>query len=358
MVYYWNVCLLQASPMKIYTSIFDKMVSAEELFKAWYEFKKGKTKRKDVQEFGRYLERNIFRLKRDLTSEKYQHAPYQSFFIHDPKLRHIRKACVRDRIVHQILYSTLKDIYEPRFIPDVYSSRVGKGTHKAVEALRAMTWKVSKNLTRPCWGLKCDIRKFYDSVDHEILLNLLSRSIKDERAFRLLKNVIESFHIEGTTGKGTPIGNLTSQIFTNIYLNELDQFVKQKLRVKYYLRFADDMMFLSHNKKEVADLIPEIKSFLAEHLKLELHPNKIILRPLNQGIDFLGYVALSQHRTLRTTTKKRMYRKLSTRFSEFQGDGATSESFNQSLQSYLGILSHADTHEMSEDLKNLFSWHE
>jgi retron-type reverse transcriptase len=334
------------------------MVSAEQLFKAWGEFRKGKTKRKDVQEFGRHVEKHIFRLQRDLISEKYQHAPYTSFFIHDPKLRHIRKACVRDRLVHQILYSALRDIYEPRFITDVYSSRIEKGTHRAVEALRGMTWKVSKNLTRPCWGLKCDIRKFYDSVDQEVLLDLLKRTIKDERAIKLLQNVIGSFHLEGTVGKGTPIGNLTSQIFTNIYLNELDQFIKQKLRVKYYLRFADDMMFLSHNKKELQDLIPQIALFLDQQLKLTLHPNKIILRPLNQGIDFLGYVILSEHRTLRTTTKRRMYRKLSARFSKFQNKDVTSDSFNQSLQSYLGILSHADAFEMSEDLKNLFSWRE
>jgi retron-type reverse transcriptase len=342
--------------MKKFSNLFEEMTSAESLFAAWFEFRKGKTSRKDVQEFGRHAERNIFRLQRDLASEKYQHGEYASFFIHDPKLRHIRKACVRDRLVHQTFYTTLRQIYEPRFIDTVYSSRLEKGTHRAVEALRRATWKVSRNFTRECWGLKCDVKRFYDSVDHQILFDLLGKTIKDERALRLLKNVISSFHIDGQEGKGTPIGNLTSQIFTNIYLNEFDQFVKHKLKVKYYLRFADDCLFLSHNKIELQNLLPEVESFLQEYLKLSLHPDKIILRPLSQGIDFLGYVTLPHHSVLRTTTKRRMFRKLSLKHGEFYNGKITSESLNQSLQSYLGMLSHADTHELTQKLKNQFCW--
>lgn len=344
--------------MKTFSNLFEEMTSAERLFDAWFEFRKGKTKRKDVQEFGRFAERNIFRLHRDLISGKYRHGEYTSFFIHDPKLRHIRKACVRDRLVHQTLYTTLRQIYEPKFIDTVYSSRLGKGTHRAVEALRRLTWKVSRNFTRECWSLKCDVKRFYDSVDHEILFSLIKKTIKDDRVFSLLKNVIGSFHVEEAEGKGAPIGNLTSQIFTNIYLNELDQFVKHSLKVKHYLRFADDMLFLSDKKSELQALIPEIEKFLGEHLKLRLHPDKIILKPLHQGIDFLGYVTFPHHRVMRATTKRRMFRKLGVRHDEFYQEKVTGEGLNQSLQSYLGILSHADTHELSEDVKNIFSWRE
>ncbi|RIL12311.1 MAG: hypothetical protein DCC75_00675 [Proteobacteria bacterium] len=342
--------------MKIYTSIFDEMTSTERLFEAWAEFRKGKTNRNDVQEFGRYAERNIFRLHRDLVSGNYRHGEYRSFFIHDPKLRHIRKACVRDRIVHQTLYTTLMRIYEPRFIDAVYSSRLGKGTHCAVEALRRCVFKVSRNFTRECWSLKCDIRRFYDSVDHEILFSLIMSTIKDERSLKLIKNVIESFHVEGAPGKGAPIGNLTSQIFTNIYLDELDQFVKHTLKVKHYLRFADDCLFLSHRKSELQALVPELEQFLNEHLKLKLHPEKIILRPLHQGIDFLGYVTLPRHRVLRNATKRRMLRKLRSRHNEFYKGEVTGESLSQSLQSYLGMLSHADAYRLSQDVMNIFSW--
>ena len=120
------------------------MVSAERLFQAWFLFRKGKRNRKDVQEFERNLEQNVFKLHRELFAKKYQHGTYSSFYIHDPKLRHIRKACVRDRLVHQTIYTSLTEIFEPKLIHNIYSCRLGKGTHKAVNQLRKMTWKVSK----------------------------------------------------------------------------------------------------------------------------------------------------------------------------------------------------------------------
>ena len=332
------------------------MIATESLFDAWSEFRKGKTKRQDVQEYERHLEKSIFRLHRALKAKEYRHSSYRSFYIHDPKTRHIRKACVRDRLVHQAVYTVLMQIFECRFIHNLYSSRLGKGTHRGVGALRKASLSVSKNNSGPCWALKCDVRKFYDSVDHEILLTLLSRTIKDADAMWLFKEVVDSFHHESTPGKGLPIGNLTSQIFTNIYLNEFDQFVKHELRVKHYIRFADDFLLLSHRKRELEDLLPKLKSFLGDKLQLELHPRKVIIRPLHQGIDFLGYVTFPNHRLLRTTTKKRMCRKLNKRLSQFFEDERTEESLNQSLQSYLGVLSHADTHKLQEEIKNAFCW--
>lgn len=343
--------------MKIYATIFDDLVSPERLFEAWYEFRKGKTQREDVQEFGRHIERHIFQLHRDLVSGRYRHAPYKSFFVHDPKRRHIRKACVRDRLVHQTLYTTLRQIYEPRFIAAVYSNRLGKGTHRAVDDLRREVRRVSRNLTRPCWTLKCDVKRFYDSVDQQVLLSILKRNIDDERAVKLLQHVIESFHIEGALGKGVPIGNLTSQIFTNIYLNEFDQFVKQNLRIKHYLRFADDCLFLSHRRDELQRLVPRIEDFLSRTLQVSLHPQKIIIRPLQHGIDYLGVVTLPYSRVLRASTRKRMMRKLRERHAAlFAGEVLNLASFNQSLQSYLGILSHTDSYRLTQDVRHCFSW--
>jgi RNA-directed DNA polymerase len=123
-------------------TIFDEMISPERLFEAWYEFRRGKGSRRDVQEFGRHAEKHIFRLHRDLASGAYRHSPYESFFVHDPKRRHIRKACVRDRLVHHTLHMTLRQIYEPRLYSGVYSNRIGKGTHRAVDALQRAVWKV------------------------------------------------------------------------------------------------------------------------------------------------------------------------------------------------------------------------
>ncbi len=342
--------------MKRFDNLFAEITSVESLFQSWNLFRLGKRHRFDVQQFERELEKNIFRLHRALICKRYKHSPYQSFFIQDPKVRHIRKACVIDRLVHQAVYSQLNRIFEPKLIHHLYSSRLGKGTHKGVFALKSAALKISKNNTRPCWALKCDVRKFYDSVDHEILFNLLKQSIKDQDALMLCREIIESFDIEGTPGKGLPIGNLTSQIFTNIYLNELDQFIKHTLRVKHYLRFADDFLLLSPNRKDLEETLPLLHSFLNEKLLLEIHPKKVSLRELHQGVDFLGYVTLPHHRVLRTTTKRRMIRKLSLRHKEYFDGKVTSESLNQSLQSYLGILTHADAFEFQEDIKNSFCW--
>ncbi len=238
----------------------------------------------------------------------------------------------------------------------IYSNRIDKGTHRAVEALQRAVWRVSKNLTRPCWALKCDIKRFYDSADHEILKETLARVIYDDRALHLLGHVIDSFHVEGSVGKGAPIGNLTSQIFTNIYLNDFDQYVKHRLRIKHYLRFADDCLFLAPGQQELEKLLPKIEEFLDSRLELVLHPDKVSIRPLNHGIDFLGIVVHPFHRTLRTRTKRRMLRKLTERHEEAFRGANDSDSLHRSLQSYLGILSHVDGHGLSTLIKNGFHY--
>lgn len=316
------------------------IISAENLFEAWNEFKKGKKKKLDVQKFERNLEDNIFDLYRKLNNKIYRHGNYQSFYVQDPKQRHIHKTGVVDRIVHHILYKYLYKIFDKSFIYDSYSCRLNKGTHKAVGRLEVFTRKVSQNYTRPCWGLKLDIRKFFASVDHQALLQLLKNKIKDENIIWLLNEVTRSFHTE--KDKGMPLGNLTSQIFANIYLNELDQFVKHNLKFRYYIRYADDFLFLSINRIKLIELINPLKQFLKEKLKLELHPKKIIIRKLNWGIDFLGYIVLSYYRLPRTKTRRGIFIKLREKIG--------SDTFEQSLQSYLGYLKHANSYKITLNL--------
>ena len=206
--------------MKRYGNIYERMIHPESLFAAWNCFKVGKTKRPDVAEFEWKLEENIFALHRDLKSKTYRHGPYSSFFITDPKQRHIHKATVRDRVVHHAVFQALNPIFEPTFISDSYSCRVGKGTHKGVDALTNMVRKVSRNYTRPCFVLKCDVRRFFDSIDHHILLEILRERIADPNVVRLLETVVHSFLPSGQSDlfnrKGVPIGNLTSQLFANV----------------------------------------------------------------------------------------------------------------------------------------------
>lgn len=322
--------------MKKLEIIFEKIISLENLFSAWEEFKKGKRNKKDVMAFEYQLEENIFHLHKELRTRTYTHGAYTDFFIQDPKQRHIHKALVRDRIVHHALFSVLYPLFDPTFIYDSYACRKKKGTHKGINRLRQFLRKASDNNTKECVILKCDVKKFFASVNHEVLISLIAKRIKDERTMWLIKEIIESFP------RGIPIGNLTSQLFANVYMNELDQFVKHTLKIRYYMRYNDDFVMVSNLRDELENWLLQIRHFLSEKLKLELHPNKIVLRTYPQGIDFLGYVQFPHYRVLRTKTKWRILKKIS------QGTG------EQSLHSYLGVLSHANTHTLSELIKNLF----
>ncbi len=338
--------------MKIYRDLFNNIIAPENLFLAWDKFKKGKQNKRDVQKFEWQLEENIFKLYRELKSKKYRHGLYKSFFINDPKQRRISKADVRDRIIHQAVFNVLNPVFESTFIAHSFSCRVGKGTHRAVEALTNITRKIGKNNFKPCFVLKCDIKKFFDSIDHDILFNLIQKKIKDDKTVWLIKEIIKSF--SASSNKGLPLGNITSQLFANIYLNKLDQFIKHKLKIKYYIRYCDDFVIIADNKFYLQNLITTIKSFLRENLIFELHPQKITIRKFYQGIDFLGYVVLPHHRLLRTKTRQRIFRKLEKRVKEYKRGTINKQTLEQSLQSYLGVLSHADTYKLGQELKNQF----
>jgi len=343
--------------MKVHKCIFQRIATPENLFLAWEEFRKGKNSRKDVQEFEWKLEQNIFSLYRDLQSHQYKHGEYTAFSICDPKQRKIHKASVRDRVLHHAVFKILNPIFEPTFIAHSFSCREGKGTHKAVDALEGWLRKTSRNYTMQCFALKCDIQQFFASVDHAVLLSILAKVIKDDDTLWLLKEIIGSFHTPGYPEnelKGIPIGNLTSQLFANIYMNELDQFMKQQLRVKQYIRYTDDFVIVDSDKSKLENLLPPVNKFLKEQLHLSLHPRKIILRKFGQGIDFLGYVILPHHRTLRTRTKRRMFRKLQNRVRSYKTNVGSESSVESSLQSYLGVLSHANTHRIRERLQNQY----
>lgn len=288
--------------------IFERMISLENLFLAWQEFRKGKIRKPDVREFEYDLEDNIFELREELKTRAYQHSHYTSFYVQDPKLRKINKACIKDRVLHHAVFRILYSIFDPVFIFDSYSCRIGKGTHRAVNRLQCFAEKFSKNNARNRYVLKCDIKKFFDSVNQDILILLIENKIKDSAAIWLVKEIIKSFSI--SPNKGLPLGNITSQLFANIYLNELDQFIKHRLKVKYYIRYSDDFVILSGDKEYLEELIFKIGEFLKERLELSFHANKVIIRKYRQGIDFLGYVALSDYTALRTKTKKRMFKKI------------------------------------------------
>jgi RNA-directed DNA polymerase len=299
--------------------------------------------------FEKNVKQNIRALHWELKNRTYQHSPYISFYIKDPKLRHINKATVRDRVLHHAVFVILYRVFDRLFIFDSYSSRNEKGTHRAVHRLNQFANKVSKNNTRTCFILKCDIKKFFDSIDQEILIGLIKKQIYDENTILLLQVIINSFK------KGIPLGNVTSQIFANIYLNELDQFIKRTLKIKYYIRYCDDFIILHNDQKCLITVIPKINNFLENNLKLSLHPDKITIRKYHQGIDFLGYVSFPYHKVLRTKTKHRIFKKIEFKIEEFKKDNLSEKSFNQTLQSYFGILKHCNSYKLGTKIIH-FLW--
>lgn len=289
------------------THKFEDIISVDNLLLAWKEFCRDKKYKPDVSQFSLNLMKNIFSLHSDLANHTYVHGGYQAFKIADPKPRDIHKATVRDRLLHHAIYRILYPYFDKKFIADSYSCRLDKGTHKALQRFGSFTSKSSRNNTKTCWVLKCDVKKFFASIDHEILMQILRKHIQDEDIVWLIGQVVASFH-STEKGKGLPLGNLTSQLLVNIYLNEFDQFMKHNLKAKHYIRYADDFVILSQDKKYLAELLTKINEFLNNKLKLTLHPNKVSIGTLASGIDFLGWVHFSNHRILRTATKRRMLR--------------------------------------------------
>ena len=313
---------------------FDEIISVDNLLEAWREFLKGKRGRADVEEFSLHLMDNILSLRRDLAEKTYQHSSYHAFAINDPKPRSIHKAEVRDRLLHRAIYRELYPFFDKTFIADSFSCRKGKGTHKALNRFRDFGRKVSKNNTRTCWVLKCDIRKFFENIDHDVLMKILGKYIPDADILWLLERIIKSFHSR-REDIGLPLGNLTSQLFVNIYMNEFDQFAKHRLKAKYYIRYADDFVVFSRDRNWLESLASRIQKFLHIKLRLELHPDKLSIKTLASGVDFLGWVHFPDHKVLRTATKKRMFLNLQ-----------TEEGKERATPSYLGLLRHGNARKL------------
>lgn len=292
----------------------------------------------DVKIYARNLMDNIVGLHDELVNKKYKHSGYKSFYINDPKRRLIHKASVRDRLLHHAVYRILYPFFDKTFIVDSFSCRNEKGTHKAIRRFRNLAFRVSKNHTRTCWVLKCDIKKFFASINHEILLAILREYIPDQNILWLLQNVIFSFHTQSIEGVGLPLGNLTSQLFANIYMNKFDQWVKHRLKSHYYVRYADDFVFFSRDKFRLEEARIKIQEFLQTSLKLALHPNKVFIKTVASGVDFLGWISFPDYRILRTKTKKRMFRNIRQAPKE------------ANIQSYLGFLSHGNSQNLQRDV--------
>lgn len=325
-------------------SLYSQVCSFENLKLAFQKARKGKTKRPDVLEFESNLKNNLLQLRADLLLHSYRPQPLTTFIIRDPKTRKINKSAFRDRIVHHALCNILEPIYEKIFIYDSYANRKGKGTLKAIERFDRFKKEVAVPYKDyiPGYCLKADVKHYFETVDHNILLNTVQRRIKDKNVLFLLKNILANYN-NGEQGKGMPLGNLTSQFLANVYLNELDQFAKHILKIKYYIRYVDDFVIL-HEQKEVLKLYhQEIDSFLQQRLKLELHPQKSKIIPLDQGVTFLGFRVFHHHKLLRKSNWRAAKRRIISLKNDFDNGMIDYDAVYESMTGWFAYAKQANT---------------
>jgi hypothetical protein len=271
-------------------------------------------------------------LQRELKNHTYKIGRSICFVVTKPKAREIFAADFRDRIVHHVLVDYLESIWEPKFVYQSYSCRKGKGTHQAIKDLKKYLRKINHNDHKPAFYLQIDIQSFFVSLRKDVLFELIKKRVKNPEILWLTKTII--FHdstidfyrksqmslfdlipdhkslFKVPSNQGLPIGNLTSQFFANVYLDELDQFIKHKLKIKYYLRYVDDVVILSENKEQLKIWRNEIDSFLEKMLKLKLHPKKQILQSVDKGINFVGFVVKPEYTLMRRRVVKNLKEKL------------------------------------------------
>ena len=321
--------------------IWQSLCSYENLEIAFKKARKRKSKRRDVIEFEKNLETNLNELRTELLLHSYKPKPLKTFIVKDPKTRTIRKSEFRDRIVHHAICNVIEPILEKSFIYDSYANRIGKGTSNAVKRFDLFKRKVSKNNTKICYVLKADIKHYFEEVNHDILLNAIKNKINNKDLLWLIKTIL----INHSKEKGMPLGNMTSQFFANVYLNELDQFIKHKLKAKHYIRYVDDFVIF-HTDKEILKIYKdEIKTFLKEELRLELHDTKSKILILKQGISFLGFRIFPHHKLLRKTNIRTMNKRL------IQNNY---DSIYNYLEGWLAYAKQADTYNLRKNIEDRF----
>ena len=340
--------------MKSYRNLYGKLYSMKNLRLAYWKARKGKGTKWYVKEFESDLEKNLLQLQKELLSITYEPKPLKQFIIKDPKTRVISASNFRDRVVHHALCNIIEPIFEKTFIHDSYANRKNKGTHAALNRFDQFKRKVSHNGkllpsakdNNMVYGyvLKADIKHYFDSVDHEIMMRTISRKIQDEKVLWLTEKILDNHHYQ-TSGKGMPIGNLTSQFFANVYLNELDYFIKHELKAKYYIRYVDDFVIL-HKSKEALELYKaQINEFL-KTIKLELHMQKSKVIPLHKGVNLLGFRIFYKYKLPKKSNIRRIEHRIKT-FIGMHGKGIMNkEEILERLKGWDAYAAHGDTYKL------------
>lgn len=343
--------------MQRYANLWPQLVSFENIMHAFRKAVKGKGNKPCVLRFVQNFEHNILELEQSLMNKSYQPGKYTTFFIYEPKLRMISAAPFRDRIVHHCLINVIGPIFESSFVQQSYANQVNKGAHRAIRDVQAA-------MRLNDYVLHCDIRKYFPSIDHAILKELIRRKIKDPDVLWLIDLIIDGSNPQepvldyfpgddlltpAERRRGLPIGNLTSQFFANIYLNGFDHFVKQRLKCRFYARYVDDSVVVASDKNYLWDCCHQMGAFL-ESLRLKLHPHKQHVRPVTQGLKFLGQVIYPDRRLLPKNNIRRFMRRMKNFQRLYAENKMEFAPINHSFKSWLGHAKQAHTRALRAEL--------
>lgn len=339
--------------MKTYKHLYSKLHTFDNLYDAFRLARRGKRDRVAVADFELNLEHNLFTLEAELRAQTYQPGSYTNFYIYEPKHRLVSAAPFRDRVVHHALCQIIEPLWETRFIHSNYACRKDKGTHKALD--QCHTW-----IRRYTYAFQGDIVKYFPSIDHQILDKLLSHHIADAKMLWLIRQIMASgagildheypiTYFQGDTllsmlrPRGLPIGNLSSQFWANVYLHELDMFVKHDLRCSAYLRYMDDFVLFSDDKAQLHAWKAAVTDFLGDRLRLLLHPKKSLVFPVKVGVDFCGFRIYPTHRRLRRSSVRRFVKRFRHQRQAYWQGELSLEDMTTSVRCWIAHANHGAT---------------
>ncbi|MBT6400977.1 RNA-dependent DNA polymerase [candidate division WWE3 bacterium] len=353
--------------------IFNIIASFESLCAAYRRARLGKQGKPKICEFDFYLEAELNKLEHQLKTNQYQPSSYTHFKVREPKLRQVSAPAFRDRVVHHSLVAEIEPLFDKQFIYDSYACRKNKGTHLGAKRVKKflMAARTKYGKDQPIYALQADIKQFFQSIDWNILLQLINKTITCPQTYDLIEKIITSYkpyksatpqpaqlnlfnqshhHLVTGTRVGLPIGNLTSQLFANVYLNQLDHFIKDRLREKYYARYMDDFLIIHPDKEHLLNLQDKIKKFLQKKLKLKLHPKKITIKHAKNGIPFVGYRIFYDHVLIRGNTLRRMQKNYRNKVRAYHDGKITLEKLRETESALYGHFNHADTYGLEQKM--------
>jgi RNA-directed DNA polymerase len=358
--------------------MFKKIYHLENLHVAFKKTQLDNHYKRKVCVFSFSLEENINRLRWELLRGYYTPQPYTYFVVHEPKARNIAAPAFRDRVVQHSLVAQIQPLFEKQFVYDAYACRVEKGTHLGAKRLKKflMAARCIFGKDTPIYALQCDISKFFQSISWDKLLAIINHTVQCPETRALIEKIVTT-HIRNhrnvldqqkqlslfgdnnthlppgiNTQKrmGLPIGNLTSQLFANIYLNELDHFVKDRLKLMWYGRYMDDFYVIHPDKEYLKDLIALIDTYLKDNLNLSLHPNKLNIKNVKNGVPFVGYRVFYDHTLIRGNTLLRMERNWRKKKKQLKNDSLSAQELEASKAAMIGHLTHANSYGLMQNL--------